>query len=163
MVGHEAKISLKIRNPYEYCTGCPYFRRKRLHWWEGFVVTVWARWTPSRWSWRGRGTPPPVAPFLWTWVTSSSTLCSLGRLEYIHYIISTVSVKCLKVGEGGLCVFNSCFIQLLVNQLFVYHWSLYHMLLCMKSYFLGNIWMKLNISVFSQIYMYMILHESIFF
>lgn len=122
-------------------------------------MTVWARWTPSLWSWRGHGTPLPVAPSLWTWVTSSSTLCSLGRLEYIQYI-STVSVKCLKVVGGGLCVFNSCFIQLLLNQLFVYHWSLY-MLLCMKSHFLGNIWMKLNISVFSQIYMYMISHESI--
>lgn len=83
------------------------------------------------------------------------------RIYTVHHIYCNYEM--FESWGGGVCVFNSCFIPLLLNQLFVYHWSLYHMLLCMKSYFLGNIWMKLNISVFSQIYMYMISHESIFF
>lgn len=120
---HEAEISPNIRNPYGYCTGCPYFCRKRLHWWEGFVVTVWARWTPSRWSWRGRGTPPPVAPSLWTWVISSSTLCSQGRWGDIYSTYrSTVSVM-FESGRGGGMYFEFMFHLTTVNSAVCVSWD----------------------------------------
>lgn len=41
------------------------------------------------------------------------------RIYTVHHIYCKCEM--LESWGGGLCVFNSCFIQLLLNQLFVYH------------------------------------------